>query len=435
MLVVGRLHDAVAEGQLPVGKVLLGLGAVALATSPTGRMLKQAARTRQGQAFVLFGVAIVLSLPFSLLRSGTLELVVDYLIRMLPLTAVVVISMRTLADIERVFRAMVVMVLLSGLLIVAGFGETTYGPDGGRTALSGAYDPNDLALVMATGGAACLWLLRERSVFWRVVAIAALVLGMYVTYRTGSRGGALSFAAMLGLALFLQRRTLPTWFRFSLIPAAAVALAFAPAQYMKRLSTLVNFEQDYNLRVEDGRKQIWLRGMGYFVSRPLTGVGAGQFGTAEGRYGAARGRTAAWKWSAAHNMYVEAAAEMGVFGIVSVLGMLIPSVSMWRRIRVRRARSELEQRYQSAVETLAVSVLTFMVGATFLSATFSSMLLLLCALGIGLSMVPESRLFDAGATRAQSSTNSRHEWSTSSTRGGRVRRPRATAVGLAGSQP
>jgi putative inorganic carbon (hco3(-)) transporter len=392
-VVVGRLHDAIAEGAIPAGKLLYPVAILALMTAPTMGMIRQMLGTPQGKAFLLFGAAIFISLPFSLLRFGTTEIAIDFIIRTVPLVLAVVVGLRSLADVERLMRLFALMVVFVGMLFVGGFGVTGQGPDVARSVLTGAYDPNDWALLMATGAAFALRSLSDRALLWRATGAAGLVCAMYVIYLTGSRGGAVSAAVMIAASLLIARRAVPRWLRLSLIPAIVLALSFAPSQYIGRLASITNVEEDYNVTESSGRTQIWKRGFGYFVSRPLTGVGAGQFGQAEGRYGVEElGLTSAWKWSAAHNMYVEAAAEMGLPGLFAVLGMLVPSITLWRRVRRRQPRTEAEFAYQRAVETMAIGVVTFMSGAVFLSATFSPLLLLLMIFGIALRVVPEARL-------------------------------------------
>jgi len=388
--IVGRLHDALAEGAFPAGKLLLGLGVLALVTSPTLTVVRRAIGTTQGKALLLFTAAMFLSLPFSLLRSGSLELTIAFVTRTLPFIAIMLVSVRSVGDVERILRTMIVMQICVGLLIAGGFGVVLYGADGPRTTLAGSYDPNDLALLMAVEGAACLWALRDRKVLWKLAGFVGLALGMYVIVRTYSRGGTVSFGLMIALAFFLSRRMLPKWLRFALVPAVLVALSMAPSQYLDRLSTLGQVENDYNLTDPSGRTQVWKRGFGYFLSRPITGVGVGQFPVAEGRYGEAISQTAGWKWSAAHNMYVEAAAEMGIPGLLSVLGMLIPSILLWLRVRTRPPRSESELAYQRVVEAIGLGVVTFMTGTMFLSAALSPMIMLLVALGMATHMLPEA---------------------------------------------
>jgi len=390
IVVLGRLHDAAPgmEGTIPAAKILLGLGALVLLTEPTIKVLQRALGTIPGKGLLLFIVAIFWSVPFSYVKSSSLLMGIDYVTRSVPIVLILLVSVRSLLDFERLMRSMAILVVLIGLIIAAGFGVVYNGKDGARTTLPGAYDPNDLALVVAWGCAFCLWALRDRSRIWRGVGGMGFLLGLYVIGRTYSRGGAIALAVLVVMSLFLARRTLPSWLRIGIVPTLLVALLLAPANYTQRLNTLTTINKDYNTFDVFGRQAIWTRGLGYFVSRPLNGVGAGQFGLAEGRWGAERGIEAGFKWSAAHNMYVESAAELGLPGLIGLLCMLLPNVGLWRSVRKRRPESEEEHRYQRAVEAVALATITFMTGAMFLSATYGPMVLFLTAFGLALHIVP-----------------------------------------------
>ena len=76
------------------------------------------------------------------------------------------------------------------------------------------------------------------------------------------------------------------------------------------------------IQADEGRIQIWQRGMGYMLDHPLLGVGAGNFPTAEGTISSIARNTPSWKgvrWSAAHNSFVEIGAELGVPGLILFL--------------------------------------------------------------------------------------------------------------------
>jgi O-antigen ligase len=77
---------------------------------------------------------------------------------------------------------------------------------------------------------------------------------------------------------------------------------------------------------------VWARGRAYWRANPILGVGAGNFGVAEGEFNADTGRTG--KWSAAHNAYIQALAELGTFGGGLFIAMLLVGAAaafpLWR---------------------------------------------------------------------------------------------------------
>jgi O-antigen ligase len=127
----------------------------------------------------------------------------------------------------------------------------------------------------------------------------------------------------------------------------------------------------------EGRWQLWERGIGYMVQRPVFGVGVGGFPTAEGRLSAASREAQAHgrgqKWSQPHNSFVEVGAELGVPGLLFFVAML------WTAARGLR---------QAADPGLAVALVAamgaFAVGGFFLSLAYKEMLYTLLALCVAL---------------------------------------------------
>jgi O-antigen ligase len=229
------------------------------------------------------------------------------------------------------------------------------------------------------------------------------VLAGYCVIRTYSRGGALAFFTIIVLTLVAARRAIPLWVRLAIVPAVVLGLTFAPGKYIDRLKTLSSLNQDYNLTAKTGRKQIWARGLGYFAQRPLTGVGVGQFGKAEGQWGRENSINNL-KWSAAHNMWIETAAELGLVGIVSLSVMILSTIGLWRRIRLRDPANEDELRFQRAAEAMGIAFTAFVVGTMFLSATLNPLTLFLPAIAVSLHTLPQVR----SLTNAPARTSMQH---------------------------
>jgi O-antigen ligase len=389
-LLVGRLHDAIAYGLIPVGKVFIPLGFVCLLAESRFGSLKRIFASPPGRGFIGFTCALFLSVPFSYLKSGSLEIAMDWMSQSVPILLIVVASVYSVRDVERLMRMFILVAIISGILVLGGKALVFDGPDGPRTTLAGSYDPNDFALAMCVCAAFCLWAIRDRFRIWRLLGIVGFVLAAYCTIRTYSRGGALAFFSLVIMTLVVARRSIPSWMRLAIVPAVVVGLAFAPANYLDRLKTLTSLNKDYNVTSSTGRKQVWARGIGYFAQRPLTGVGVGQYGKAEGQWGS-ENSISNLKWSAAHNMWVEVAAEMGLVGIVSLCVMILSSIGLWWRVRKRVPTTEDDFRFQRAVETMAIATSAFVVGTMFLSATLNPLTLFLAAVSVALHGLPQAR--------------------------------------------
>jgi hypothetical protein len=159
-------------------------------------------------------------------------------------------------------------------------------------------DPNDLSMVLAIGFLLALyWLLDGSAGQARLAALAPLALFLWAFALTQSRGGFLCLVAGLLTALvarFGWRKTM--W--LSLLGLPALLALFAG-----RMTSLSATEGTGQSRI-----QIWSDGLLMFRQHPLFGVGMDQFGT--------------HAFKVAHNSYIHAYAELGLFGGTLFLGVI-----------------------------------------------------------------------------------------------------------------
>jgi O-antigen ligase len=190
------------------------------------------------------------------------------------------------------------------------------------------------------------------------------------------------------------------WIRPAGLALMAVAVIglwnFSPT-FSARIDSIINVEGDYNLTDETGRKAVWARGRGYIRENPLVGVGAGNFGVREGlyfqqEYFGQRGG----KWSAAHNAYVQAYADLGLIGgsifVALLIWGVIATLGLWRGVR---GMAGLVHR----PEYLA-ALCAFIASSVFLSHAYYFPLLAL----LGIIAVARRGLLDGGDARLAAAT-------------------------------
>jgi O-antigen ligase len=173
--------------------------------------------------------------------------------------------------------------------------------------------------------------------------------------------------------------------RWRVLTAALLVFVFAAAAtdtYWEKMRTIIQPKDDYNITTEEGRIQVWKRGIGYMLRNPILGVGAGNFPTAEGTISprARAAYTGRWKWSVSHNSYVQVGAELGIPGLLLFLLMF------WRAFAGLRAVQHGQPRAPPAqlAQTLAACLIGYMVGGFFLSLAYRDLLYVLIALAAGL---------------------------------------------------
>jgi O-antigen ligase len=209
--------------------------------------------------------------------------------------------------------------MLAGYVV----GCTLTAIDGWRAFLSGemhrstirysaeAFDPNDMAVTLAIGipAAAYLALGRRR---WAWLVLAYLPIAASAVVLSGSRAGAITTAVAVGIVVARVRR------RSGTALVAAVALLLAGVFVTWRTVPRDLWTRMYTIREQvaqgdmNGRTAIWRAGLDVFARNPVVGVGQGGFKKAVS--GALHAEVTA------HSTLLPVAAELGLVGLVLFLG-------------------------------------------------------------------------------------------------------------------
>jgi len=217
-------------------------------------------------------------------------------------------------------------------------------------------NPNDLAtaLDLLLPFAVALTLISKglARLFYLVCA-AVLAIGVLFTL---SRGGFLGLIASSGVLLWKLGR----WRRLKTILGVAlicgILLAVMPGGYGARITTIFNTEQDQTGSAQQ-RRELLERAASVAISRPIVGVGMGNF------------HIYSIKEKAAHNSYLEIAAELGVMGLIAYLILILAPLRSLHRIerqtRGMRTKSEREMYWLSV--SIQAAFIAYMVCSFFAS--------------------------------------------------------------------
>lgn len=250
----------------------------------------------------------------------------------------------------------------------------------GRYGIGYTYDQNVTAalfVMMIPWAAAVVMTERGRLKWLALLAVPFLLIG---TIKTGSRGGMLG---LIALAPFLYGIAPPkrrAAFVAIVVLVSAIFAATYGEQYTKRFTRVLS-KEDYNFEDKDGRIEVWKRGLSYVAGAPLTGVGINGFRYKEldtkiRLYGGG-------KDSAAHNMYIEIAAELGIIGFLSFV-----LASFWSIVAAQRRRKQAAAQF-AATGNRADAAEAILAGAAIAS------LLSLLVTGIFLSMAHSALIYFA----------------------------------------
>ena len=188
----------------------------------------------------------------------------------------------------------------------------------GRLGLYSEANPIALARGASTGLLLAVFLLLAAPVAWRRIAALALIPVLGVSFiGAGSRGPVVGLVAGLFVLLALSvgdrasRRRLAL-LAVALVVSIAIVPQLVPGQNVSRsLSVLVGGGEDAGGGdVSNGRYQIWSETWSIFADHPWTGIGTGSF--------AERHPVEIYP----HNIFLEAAAELGFAGLLLVLGIV-----------------------------------------------------------------------------------------------------------------
>jgi O-antigen ligase len=213
------------------------------------------------------------------------------------------------------------------------------------------------ALALAVG----VVILARRTPRLRGLMVASFILAPIGLVLTLSRGGLLAAAATMVMGVVVGGR----WRRragkiavWTVLLLAGYFFLLAPATALKRVTS----------GTTSGRNDVWIVGWRMFVARPLIGVGAGNFQYTSSRYLQRPGLiTSASDFivapKVAHNTYLEELAELGIFGLISLLGFIIAGA-----MTTLKAAHVYERLGEPGMELLARCVLLGLVA--FLAADF-----------------------------------------------------------------
>lgn len=262
-------------------------------------------------------------------------------------------------------RVKIVFLLLAHLtlaLAVQGLAQHFTGAGfGGKQAFLGRIqaigifsDPNDLALVILTVlPLMVLVVMQSPSIFARAYAGLVSLVFLYAIMLTQSRGGLLSLAAM---AFLIFRR------KFGRIVGAVGGVVVLAALVLlgPRMNTISTQEAS-----SYGRLEAWVVGVGLFQHSPLFGVGFRNF--------------MEYHFRTAHNSFVLCASELGVFGLYPWLMLLMITYKNAHFVEKELLR-EKQRGFAMYVYALRLGLVTFVVGAMFLSRTYHPLLFVLIGL-------------------------------------------------------
>jgi len=268
------------------------------------------------RAMLFYGAWAVLAAPFAIWPKHALLNAIPIFTPAVLLCTILLLTAPTQRNLDLITFGFVCAVLAQ--LVGAMATGIIYAE--GRLSGTDSLDPNDLASLAALTFPFAIAQAQRRGGLARIISLATVVVAVVVLMRTGSRGGTIAFAVCSVVFVAGQngRRRILYAVLFALGMGAAWTLG--PPEYRTRMATMLALDEDYNNTEYEGRTQIRQRAKEYFLADPVFGVGMANFEAAEGRR--LRETYRRGKWSAPHNAYWQALAELGAVGGAAFFALL-----------------------------------------------------------------------------------------------------------------
>jgi putative inorganic carbon (HCO3(-)) transporter len=244
----------------------------------------------------------------------------------------------------------------------------------------------------------------EKSRLLRILAIAATLLILAGALLTYSRGAMIAiFAILIIMIIWGYIRIDQAIFAFLAFIALITIVAprmitrLESIQYVQSLYSEGGTQADGAIR---GRTTENLAALYVFLDHPVVGVGPGQFFEQYSQdYANTLGIRFLETTRRAHNLYLETAADTGLFGICSFMAILL--VTLYQLSRLRKFWMHQRPDLSNMAAGFLLSVLAYMASAVFLHLSFARYFWFLIALAnvaiyvIQLKAVPEAVLATA----------------------------------------
>lgn len=422
---VGLLHPGLLLVAAIVGLMVMTRGAIA-----KGPIFK----SYPARVMIALGVMACASVPMAISVGASGKFILSEFSKVLLGAFFVLMTVRNGRDLYTYLWA---YVLSTGILaFLALFVIRMSATNSGllRLADDFSYDANDIGSVMIVGLAIALLVYQVASKRGKIVVGGVLLMVGAALAKSGSRGAFLGLVVVGGMVLVMLKQ-ISAAKRVGFVAAVMIALAVAaPAGYWDQMGTILSPKEDYNWTAPTGRKAVFMRGIGYMMRNPITGIGIGNFMRAEGtlsdRAQNYQVGLAGVKWSAAHNSFLQTAAEMGIPGLLLFVALIFGSTlklrSMHRRMPNAWERGSPDQRLLfMATQYLPVAMLGFAVVGFFVSFAYYDVVYSLCAIVAATLTLSDQAL---AATRVVVP----HE---GTARGSGWRLQAATTVPVTGAQP
>jgi O-antigen ligase len=330
--------------------------------------LKRTFRYTPAKFWLAFIVYMVLAVPFSSWRGDSIMVVQSYIrtnFIMLLVTAGLAMSWVECRSIMYAIASASIINLATTHLLI---NQTASGERLVLRSRGMISDPNDLAahLLLVLPFLLFIVLRRRTPIIFRLFVAAAIIDGMFLVLRGGSRGGlvglvfALAFISIFGSG----RQRVVVGIAAPAILIILITLLPGPTwQHLKSFSTGPD-ASGAAIASRESREYLLRKSIEYTFKKPFFGVGPGQFSNYEGAE--AVGERRLGNWHDTHNTYTQISSECGIPALVFYLGAIISTFGILRKIRKKATRMHQDE-IVTATFCILLGLIAYSAASTFLT--------------------------------------------------------------------
>jgi O-antigen ligase len=345
------------------------LGPVALFGVIVSNGLKRAFREWPGKLWLAFVIWLLLAIPFSSWKGGSLMDVMTY-IRTNFIMFLVTAGLATRwAHCRSMIYAIAVAVIVN--LGMATFFISTSTSTSNRLALGTAgmvSNPNDLAAHLLFVLPFLLFIVLKPRIHlaFRFLLGAAIIVGLFQILRTGSRGALIALGFTL---LFIIVRG-PRSLRFAMVTALPVILVtlilILPSSTWQRLTFFsgTNEALEEAALSTEARKDLLKESLIYTLQHPIFGVGPRQFMSYEAQEKKDQGLRGSWHDT--HNSYTQISSECGIPALLFYLAAVIATFRLLGSIQ-NKAKTYGQEEIIAATFCIRVALVAYNIAALFVN--------------------------------------------------------------------
>lgn len=240
--------------------------------------------------------------------------------------------------------------------------------------------------------------MHDKNLFAKILAAGCAILSGITVVFTYSRGATLALA--LSLILFFLIYKLKPVQLIAVIALGLAVLLFAPSSYFDRVFSIRDILPSPGGRVDltsdraiQGRASESLTAWSMFTQHPFTGIGLSNYTTLYQQYAKSLGLAPSARPRAPHNLYLEVAAETGVFGLLAFLlmiGLAFRSIMIARKGFMDAGMQD----YAHMVTGFGLGFSSYMLSALFAHAAYPRYFYLLLGIAYALPLIIEHMKVD-----------------------------------------